>query len=68
MQQVRCYRKHGTMGKRLYSIDYQGHASRDRRAERASKPAGSGWTGKILLMLAVLAVLMVIASVLAPAH
>jgi hypothetical protein len=51
------------MGRRLYSLDYRGHLHRDREAEKKSKPVGTGWTGKVLLILAVLAIVIVIASI-----
>jgi hypothetical protein len=52
------------MGRRLYSPDYRSGRHREREAQRWQKPAGTGWTGKVLLILAVLAAVIVIASFL----
>ena len=52
------------MGRRLYSLDDWDRLHREREAEKRQKSAGVGWTRKVLLILAVLAVVMVIASVL----
>lgn len=52
------------MGRRLYSLDYQDLRHREREAEKRHRSAGAGWTGKILLILALLAAVIVIASIL----
>jgi len=51
------------MGRRLYSLDYWGRLHRDREAEKRRTSAGTGWTGKVLLVLALLAVVIVITSI-----
>jgi hypothetical protein len=53
------------MSRKLYSIDYWGHAQRDRRAEKnAAKGAGIGLMGKTLMILGAFALLVIIASAL----
>jgi hypothetical protein len=52
------------MGRRLHSLDHQGRLHRERGAEKRKEPAGTSWTGRVLLILAVLAAVIVIASVL----
>ena len=55
------------MGRRLYYVDYWGHAQRDRQAERRQAGSGSGIPGKkVLLVLLALAILMVVAQILLP--
>ena len=57
--------KNSAMGRKLYSVDYWGHAQRDRRAEKyAARGAGVGLMGKTLMMLGALALLVTIASAL----
>jgi hypothetical protein len=51
------------MGRRLYWQDSYGRIHRDREAERG-RSARVGWTGKALLVLAVIAALIVIASLI----
>ena len=55
------------MSRKLYYVDWYGQVQRDRKAERRQS-AGTGWTGKVLRLLAALALIMVIASVLSSLH
>jgi len=52
------------MGRQPYSPAYRSRRHRERDAQQWQKPAGAGWTGKVLLVLAVLAAVIVIASFL----
>ena len=52
------------MGRRPSSPDYRDQWHRERQADKRQRSAAAGWSGRVLLILAVLAAVLVIASVL----